>query len=110
MASFQAKIGQKMLRKREKIRIIVLFRSYPTRKNKLQKNSKKIQKNQKIPLWLHFKPKQVGKGRERENRKITVPFRSYLMRNRKLQKKIKKYHYGLISSQNRLEKLEKERK
>ena len=110
MASFQAKIGQKMLRKREKIRIIVLFRSYPTRKNKLQKNSKKIQKNQKIPLWLHFKPKQVGKGRERENRKITVPFRSYLTRNRKLQKKIKKYHYGLISSQNRLEKLEKERK
>ena len=44
MASFQAKIGWKMLRKRETIRIIVLFRSYPTRKNKLQKNSKKIRK------------------------------------------------------------------
>ena len=42
MASFQAKIGWKRLRKREKIKIIVLFRSYPTRKNKLQKNSKKI--------------------------------------------------------------------
>ena len=44
MASFQAKIGWKRLRKREKIKIIVLFCSYPTRKNKLQQNSKKIQK------------------------------------------------------------------
>ena len=38
------------------------------------------------------------------------------MRNRKIQKKseqiqkIKKYHYGFFSSQNRLEKVEKERK
>ena len=48
--------------------------------------------------------------RKREKKKITVPFRSYPTRNRKLQKKIKKYHYGLISSQNMLEKIEKERK
>ena len=46
----------------------------------------------------------------------SVSFRSYTTRNRKFQKnsnkiqKIKKYHYGLISSQNRLEKAEKERK
>ena len=43
-------------------------------------------------------------------------FRSYQTRNRKFQKnskkiqKIKKYNYGFISSQNRLEKAEKERK
>ena len=46
----------------------------------------------------------------------SVPFRSYTTRNRKFQKnsnkiqKIKKYHYGLISSQNWLEKTEKQRK
>ena len=33
-----------MPRKREKINIIVLFRSYTTRNRKFQKNSKKIQK------------------------------------------------------------------
>ena len=45
--------------------------------------------------------------------KIIVPFRSYLTRNRKLKKKqqkTKKYHYGIISSRNRLVKAEKERK
>ena len=68
MASFEAKIGWKRLRKREnKNYRSVLFCSYPTRKNKLQKNSKKIQK-------------------------------------------IRKYHYGFISGQNRLEKVEKDRK
>ena len=33
-----------MPRKREKIKIIVLFRSYTTRNRKFQKNNKKIQK------------------------------------------------------------------
>ena len=44
MASFQAKIGWKMPRKREK-KIIVTFRSYPTRNLKFQKNCNKIPKN-----------------------------------------------------------------
>ena len=45
MASFQAKIGWKTLRKRENKNCrFVLFRSYPTRNRKFQKNSKKIQK------------------------------------------------------------------
>ena len=66
MASFQAKIGWKRMRKRE-IKIIIMFRSYPTRNLKFQKNSNKIQK-------------------------------------------IKIYHYGSISSQNRLVKAEKEKK
>ena len=65
---------------------------------------------------LHFKPKQVGKGRERENIKFIVTFRSNPTRNRKFQKnsnkiqKIKKYRYVFFSSQNRFEKDEKMRK
>ena len=66
MPSFQGKIGLKKW-EREKIKIIVPFRSYPTRNWKFQNKSKKIQK-------------------------------------------IKIYHYGFISSQNRVEKDEKERK
>ena len=46
MASFQAKISWKRPRK-EKIKIVVQFRSYTTRKRKFQKNSKKIQKIKK---------------------------------------------------------------
>ena len=69
-----------------------------------------------MQLWLLFKEKQVGKGQEKEKIKIIVPFRSYTTRNRKFEKngkkiqKIKKYHSGFFSSQNRLEKAEKERK
>ena len=66
MASFQAKIGWKRLRKREN-KIIASFRTYPNRNRKFQKSRKKILK-------------------------------------------IKKHLHGLISSQNRLEKAEKERK
>ena len=48
--------------------------------------------------------------------KIIGPFRSYTTRNRnskkivKMFKKLKKYLYGFLSSQNRFEKAEKERK
>ena len=53
--------------------------------------------------------------RENKNYRF-VSFRSYPTGNRKFQKnntkiqKIQKYHYGFISSQNRLEKPDKERK
>ena len=60
MASFQVKIGWKMLRKRE-IKIIVPFRSYPMHNRKFQKNSKKIKIITKKPLWRYFKPIQDGK-------------------------------------------------
>ena len=63
MASFQAKIGWKRL-KREKIKIIASFRSCTTDNRKFQNNSKNIQK-------------------------------------------IQTYHYGFISGQNCLEKVEK---
>ena len=116
MASFQAKIGWKRMRKRE-IKIIITFRSNPTRNRKFQKNSKNIQKIKKIPLCNLLKPKLVGKTqrkREKKNRH-SVPFRSYPTRNRKFKKiskkiqKIKKYHYGFISSQNRFKNAEKEK-
>ena len=57
MGSFQAKIGWKRLRKKE-------YRNYISVTfllDWLEKIPKKQQKNLKIPLWQHFKPKQVGK-------------------------------------------------
>ena len=54
--------------------------------------------------------------REREKTKIVFPFRSYstgnikFQKKRKKNKKIKKYHCGFISTQNRLENAEKEKK
>ena len=82
-----------------------------------KKIAKKLKKIKKIPLWLHLRPKQVGKGRERKKINLFVQFRSYPTRNRKFQekskkikKKLKKYHYGSISNQNRLKEDEKGRK
>ena len=70
-------------RERQKIQIIMSFRSYPMPNRKFQTNSKKIHKIRRIPFWLHFMPKHVEKGRERRKTKIIVPFRSYPTRNRK---------------------------
>ena len=88
MASFQAKIGWERPRKR-KLKILFPFPSDQTGNRKFQKKITKIQKNQKIPLWLHFKPKQVGKGLEIEKTKNVVPFRSHPTRNRKFKKQQK---------------------
>ena len=69
----------------------------------MQKNSK----NSKIQLWLLFKQKLIGKGREKEKIQISVSFRSHPTRNTKFQtnnkkiQKIVKYYYGFISSQNK---------
>ena len=83
-----------------------------SRNRKFQKKVKKFKKL-KIPLLPNFKAKQDEKDQEREKIKIIILFRSYPNRNRKIQKrskKIKKYPYSFISSQNWLEKTEKERK
>ena len=85
MLDFKTKLVGKG-REREKVKIIGPFRSFTARNKKFQKNSKKIQKvkkhhyglfssqkmlentkkertaieqqkNSKIPLWHHFKPK-----------------------------------------------------
>ena len=53
-------------RAREKIQIIVSFRSYLLRNRKFQTNSKKIQKIRRIPFWLHLKQKKAEKCQERE--------------------------------------------
>ena len=53
VASFQAKIGWKCMRKIE-IKIFVSVRSYPTRNTKVQKISQKIQHIKKIPILQHF--------------------------------------------------------
>ena len=76
-------------------------------------------KNLKNTIVASFQAK-IGLKRlgKRENKNYrTVPFRCYLMCNRKFQnkiakklKKLKNYHYCLISSQNKLEGAEKERK
>ena len=71
MASFQAKIGWKW-QKREKIKIIVTFCSYPTGQRKFQKNSKKL----KNTTMASFQAK-IGweRLRKRENKNYrSIPF------------------------------------
>ena len=63
---FSSKNWLEMAEKETKIQIIVSFRSYPVRNRKFQTNSKKIQKIIKKQLWLLFKQKLVGNGRERD--------------------------------------------
>ena len=58
MASFQAKIGWKRLKKSEnKNYSSVPF--LPKARQKILKKWKKNSKNSKMSLWLHFKPKQA---------------------------------------------------
>ena len=87
MASFQVKIVWKRPRKRENKN----YRFVPFLPDALKKIPKKIAKKlKKIPLWLHLRPEQVGKGRERKKINLFVQFRSYPTRNRKFQEKRKK--------------------
>ena len=79
-------------------------------------NIAKIFKKLKNPVMASFQAKIVWKRLKKREIKIIVSFRSYSTDNREFQKnskiiqKIQKYHYGFISSENRLEKVEKERK
>ena len=87
---------------REKIKIIVPLRSYPTRNRKFQRNSKKIKKVKKYHYGFISSQKQVGKGGERDKIKIIVTLNSYPTCNLKFPKnsnkikKIKIYHYAFI--------------
>ena len=93
-------------REREKINIIVPFRSNTARNRKFQK----------YHYGFISRQNRLEKAEEERKQKIIVPFRSYTTRSRKFEKngkkikKIKKYHYGFISKQYRLGKAEKERK
>ena len=94
MASFQAKIGWKRLRKRENKNCrFVPFRSCPTGNRKFQKNSKKL-KNFKNSNMASFQAKiHRGRQRKRENKNChSVPLCSYTTRNRKFQKKATKFN------------------
>ena len=57
-----------------------------------------------MPLWLHFKPKQVGKCQDRENKNYRfVPFRSVptsrVIENSKIKaKKFKKLKNTIMAS------------
>ena len=57
----------------------------------------------KMPLWFHFKPKQVGKGCERDKIKFIIPFRSVPTRrvienSKKIAKKFKKLKNTIVGS------------
>ena len=93
------------------------FRFVPTQR--VIENTKKIAKifkKLKNSVMASFQAKIVWKRLKNREIKIIVSFLSYSTDNRKFQKsskiiqKIQKYHYGFISSQNRLEKVEKEKK
>ena len=87
-------------REREKKKVVVPLRPYPTRNWKFQKNSKKIKKVKKYHYGFISSQESVGKGGERDKIKIIVTFHSYPTRNLKFQKncnkiqKIKVYHYA----------------
>ena len=90
LPSFQVKAGWKSLRKSENKNYRsdqILYDSLQGIAKKLQKNSK----NSKTPLWLLFKPKQVGKDWERVKIKIIVPISSYSTCYKEFQKKSKKF-------------------
>ena len=87
MVSFSAKISWIRLRKIEnKNYHSVSFLLDASQKIK----KKKFKKIKKIPLWLHFKPKQAGNGWEIEKIKILIPFRSDTMRKENSKKVAKK--------------------
>ena len=66
MASFKARIGWKRLRKKENKSYRFVSFLLDAEQKMAKKKQKKIKKTKKILLWLHFKPKQFGKGQERE--------------------------------------------
>ena len=61
MASFQAETGWKRLKKRENgnYRFVSFL---PDGQQKIPNKQQKYSKNSNIPLRLHFKTKQLGKG------------------------------------------------
>ena len=61
MASFQAFW---LVKSEEERKEKLSFHFVPTRciMENSKKIAKKIKKIKKIPLWIHFNPKQVGKG------------------------------------------------
>ena len=87
MKSFQAKVGWKMMGKRENKKLS--FRFVPTRC--VIENSKKIRKKfKKLKNTISFQAKIGWKRTRNIEIKILVPFRSYPTRNTKFQKNSQK--------------------
>ena len=108
MASFQAKIGWKMLRKREykKYRSVSFL---PDAKSKIQK----LKKYHYGFCSSQNRSEKDAKERKQKSSLRFVPTRRVIENSKKIAKnfkKLKKFHFGFISSQNRMEKAEKERK
>ena len=83
MASFQAKIGWKRLRKRENNNYrSVLF--LPDAKQKIPKQQQKNSKNLKNNLTGSFQAKISWRRPRKIENKVIDPFRSYQALNRKL--------------------------
>ena len=78
-----------------------MLRASPTRNGKFQTNRKKFKKIKKIPLWLHFKPKHVEKGRERRKKKLSfrfVPTRHVIENSKNIEKKFQKFKNTIVAS------------
>ena len=73
MASFQAKIGWKRLRKREN-KTIASFRPYPYRNRKFQKNNKKIQKIKKFLCGFISSQNRMEKAGKERKQKLSLRF------------------------------------
>ena len=89
MSSFKAKTGRERSRKNRKEN----YRSaqfLPNLEQRIKNKNQENLKNLKRSLWLHFKPKQDGSGKEREKKKLIVPISSYPTRNREFRKNSKK--------------------
>ena len=61
-------------REREKIKIIDPFRSSSTRKRKLKKNSKKIQKTEKYHYCLIPSPNRLEKAEKERKKKLSYGY------------------------------------
>ena len=88
---------------RDKLKIIVRFRSYPTRNRKFPKNSNKNSKKLKYTIMPSFQAKiSLKRLRKRENNNYrSIPFCSYPTRNRKFlnnSKKFKKLKNTIMAS------------
>ena len=113
MDSYQAKIGWKRMSKSENKN----YRSVPSRREiEIFKRIAEKFRKLKTTIMASFQFKIGWKRLKKQKITIIVPFRSYSTLNSKLKKnskkipKTKKHCYGFISSQNRSENDEIERK
>ena len=87
-------------REREKIKIIVLFRSYPTRNRKLKKNSKKVKKDKKYHYGFIPRQNRLVKDEKERKEKLTlrfVPTRRVIENSKNIEKKFKKLKYTIMA-------------